>query len=61
MSRMLLIQTVASIGATAGIVLVYVGLGNDAESVAAIGFGLFAVSMLVTPALRLVPKRLRGD
>lgn len=57
MSKMLLIQTLASIGAGLGVVLTYVGLNNETQTVAAFGFALFAVSMLVTPAMRLVPKK----
>lgn len=57
MSKMLLIQTIASIGACLGVVLTYVGLDGGAGVVAAFGFGLFAISMLVTPAMRLVPKK----
>lgn len=57
MSKMLVIQTAASIGACLGIVLTYGGLTGQATAVAAVGFALFAVSMLTTPAMRLRPKR----
>jgi hypothetical protein len=56
MPKMLVIQTAASIGACLGIVLTYGGLTGQVSAVAAIGFVLFAVSMLVTPVMRLLPK-----
>lgn len=56
MSKTLILQVCASVGALLGIALVYVGLSQDLDTLATVALVLFAVSLLVTPALRLVPK-----
>lgn len=59
MSKTLILQVCASVGALLGIALVYVGLSRDLNTLVISAFVLFAVSLLMTPALRLVPKRAR--
>lgn len=56
MSKTLILQVCASVGALLGIALVYVGLSQNLDTLVMLAFVLFAVSLLVTPALRLVPK-----
>lgn len=55
MSKLMIIQTIASLGGALGVVLTYVGLGAGQDAVAISGFALFSVCMLITPALRLLP------
>lgn len=61
MSKGLLLQVLASVGAMFGITFLYVGLTQNSDALAAVGFGLFAGSLLVTPALRLLPSRVSDD
>lgn len=56
MSKMLIIQTIASLGAGVGVVLTYVALGAEQNGLAIAGFAMFSLCMLITPALRLVPR-----
>jgi len=61
MSKTLILQVCASVGSLLGIALVYVGLSQNLDTLAALALVLFAVSLLVTPALRLMPKRARDE
>lgn len=56
MSKFLILQVISSIGALLGILLVYIGLSQDVKGLALVALVLFGASLLVTPALRMVPK-----
>ncbi|HET7327567.1 MAG TPA: hypothetical protein VFJ14_09825 [Nocardioidaceae bacterium] len=61
MSKLLMVQVLASIGALVGIAIVYAGLQEELGVLATVGFVLFGVSLLVTPVIRLAPRRGAGD
>ena len=61
MSKLLMLQVCASIGALVGVALVYVGLTQDSQVLAGIAFVVFAGSLLLTPLLRVLPSRVSED
>ncbi|MEO9148676.1 MAG: hypothetical protein ABI212_04765 [Burkholderiaceae bacterium] len=50
------LQVLAGIGAVVALPLLYVGLKGGITALSEVGLAIFAASMLVTPALRLIPK-----
>lgn len=54
MSTMLKLQIVASLGALCSIALLYVALKQEADPLAIVALVFFGVSLMVTPALKLL-------
>lgn len=56
MTTIVRIQSAAGIGTVAALPLIYIGATRDIPALTVLGFVLFAISMLITPAMRFLPK-----